>query len=100
MSLMSHGYYLQGCCATQDWPVAREALMRTTLDIRDDVLQQVKEYAAARSMPAGAAASYLLQQALNRPLGTRIENGFEVFDVPGDSPVVTLEHTLRLEDEL
>jgi hypothetical protein len=51
-------------------------------------------------MPAGAAASYLLQQALNRPLGTRIENGFEVFDVPGDSPVVTLEHTLRLEDEL
>ncbi len=74
--------------------------MRTTLDIRDDILQQVKEYAAARSMPAGAAASYLLQQALNRPLGTRIENGFEVFDVPGDSPVVTLEDTLRLEDEL
>ena len=74
--------------------------MRTTLDIRDDVLKQVKEYAAARSISNGAAASYLLQQALNRPLGTRTENGFEVFDVPGDSPVVTLEHTLRLEDEL
>jgi hypothetical protein len=29
-----------------------------------------------------------------------MENGFEVFDVPSDSPVVTLEHTLRLEDEL
>lgn len=74
--------------------------MRTTLDIRDDVLAQVKEYAAARSMPTGAAASFLLNQALNRPLGTRIENGFEVFDVPLDSPVVTLEHTLHLEDEL
>jgi hypothetical protein len=74
--------------------------MRTTLDIQDDVLEQVKQYAVARSMPTGAAASYLLQQALNRPLGTRMENGFEVFDVPGDSPVVTLEHTLRLEDEL
>ncbi|MGA3370931.1 MAG: hypothetical protein ABSC48_04130 [Terracidiphilus sp.] len=74
--------------------------MRTTLDIRDDVLAQVKEYASARSMPAGAAASYLLDQALNRPLGTRIEDGFEVFDVPGDSPTVTLEQTLRLEDEL
>jgi hypothetical protein len=73
--------------------------MRTTLDIRDDVLAQVKEYAEARSMPIGAAASYLLSQALNRPPGTRIEDGFEVFDVPGDSPVVTLEHTLRLEDE-
>ena len=74
--------------------------MRTTLDIRDDVLKQMKEYAAARSMPDGAAASYLLHQALNRPLGTRIENGFEVFDVPSDSPIVTLEQTLRLEDEL
>jgi hypothetical protein len=74
--------------------------MRTTLDIQDDVLEQVKHYAVARSMPTGAAASYLLQQALNRPLGTRMENGFEVFDVPSDSPVVTLEHTLRLEDEL
>jgi hypothetical protein len=74
--------------------------MRTTLDIQDDVLEQVKQYAMARSMPTGTAASYLLQQALNRPLGTRMENGFEVFDVPGDSPVVTLEHTLRLEDEL
>jgi hypothetical protein len=74
--------------------------MRTTLDIQDDVLELVKHYAVARSMPAGAAASYLLRQALNRPLGTRVENGFEVFDVPGDSPIVTLEHTLRLEDEL
>ena len=74
--------------------------MRTTLDIQDEVLEQVKRYAVARSMPTGVAASYLLQQALNRPLGTRVENGFEVFDVPGDSPVVTLEHTLRLEDEL
>ena len=74
--------------------------MRTTLDIRDDVLEQVREYATARSISKGAAASYLLQQALNRPLGTRVENGFEVFDVPDDSPIVTLEHTLRLEEEL
>jgi hypothetical protein len=74
--------------------------MRTTLNINDEVLERVKEYAAARSMATGDAASYLLKQALNRPLGTRIENGFEVFDVPDDSPIVTLEHTLRLEDEL
>jgi hypothetical protein len=42
----------------------------------------------------------LLKQALRKPLGTRVENGFEVFDLPGDGPTVTLEHTLRLEDEL
>jgi len=74
--------------------------MRTTLNINDEVLEQVKQYAAARSMATGDAASYLLKQALNRPLGTRIENGFEVFDVPEDSPVVTQEHVQRLIDEL
>jgi hypothetical protein len=73
--------------------------MRTTLNIQDDVLERVKEYAALHSMATGEAASYLLLRALNRPLGTRFENGFEVFDVPEDSPVVTLEQTLRLEDE-
>jgi hypothetical protein len=74
--------------------------MRTTLNIKDEVLEQVRQFAAARSMPTGEAASYLLNQALKKPLGTRIENGFEVFDVPEGSPIVTLEHTLRLEDEL
>jgi len=74
--------------------------MRTTMNISDDVLEQVKRYAAARAMPAGQAVSLLLKQILNKPLGTRIENGFEVFDLPADSPIVTLEHTLRLEDEL
>jgi len=51
-------------------------------------------------MAAGAAMSYLLRQSLNKPLGTRVENGCTVFDVPDDSPIVTLEDTLRLEDEL
>ncbi len=74
--------------------------MRTTLNISDDVLQQVKQFAAARSMPTGAAASYLLKQALNKPLGTRIEEGFEVFDVPEDSPVISQEHVQRLIDDL
>ncbi len=74
--------------------------MRTTWNVDDEVVEDVKEYARARTMPAGKAVSLLLKQALRKPLGTRIENGFEVFDVPGDSPIVTLEHTLHLEDEL
>jgi hypothetical protein len=74
--------------------------LRTTLKIDDEVLKEVKQYAAARSMATGEATTYLLRQALNKPIGTRLENGFEVFDVPEDSPIVTLEHTLRLEDDL
>jgi hypothetical protein len=74
--------------------------VRTTWNVDDDVVEDLKEYARARTMPAGKAVSILLKRALHQPLGTRIENGFEIFDVPQDSPIVTLEHTLHLEDEL
>ena len=74
--------------------------MRTTWNVDDEILEEIKEYARVRKMPAGKAVGLLVRQALRRPLGTRIENGFEIFDLPHDSPIVTLEHTLRLEDEL
>jgi hypothetical protein len=74
--------------------------MRTTVNIDDEVLEEVKRYARARTIPAGDAISYLLKQALRKPLGTRVENGFTVFDVPDDSPIVTQEHVQRLIDEL
>ncbi len=74
--------------------------MRTTIDIKDQVLQRVKEYAAARSISNGAAANELLERGLNARLGIRYEEGVALFDVPEESPVVSLENTLRLEDEL
>jgi hypothetical protein len=74
--------------------------VRTTLDIRDDVLELVKEYAAIRSMSYGAAASEILEKGLKSKVGIRYESGFPVFDVPAGSPIVTLEQTLELEDEL
>ena len=74
--------------------------MRTTLNISDDVFNKLKQYAHTRSMPAGEAVSFLLRQALDRPLGTRMEDGFNVFDVPDDSPVVSQEHVQRMIDEL
>jgi hypothetical protein len=74
--------------------------MRTTWNVDEEIVHEVKAYARARTMPAGKAVSVLLKQALQQRLGTRKEGGFEVFNVPEDSPIVTLEHTLRLEDEL
>ncbi len=74
--------------------------MRTTIDIKDQVLQRVKEYAEARSISNGAAATELLERGLNARLGIRYEEGVALFDVPEESPVVSLENTLRLEDEL
>lgn len=74
--------------------------MRTTVNIEDEVLDEVRQYARARTMPAGDAISYLLKQALRKPLGTRVEKGFLVFDVPEDSPIVSQEHAQRLIDEI
>lgn len=42
--------------------------MRTTINFNDEVLEQVRQYAAGRSVPTGEAASYLLSHALNNRL--------------------------------
>ena len=73
--------------------------MRTTLDIRDDVLERVKEYAAARSISNGAAASDILERGFNAEVPTKWENGILVFS-PGPAGAVTAEHVMRLKDKM
>jgi hypothetical protein len=74
--------------------------MRTTLDIRDDVLQQVKEFAAARHISQGVAVSTILERGLNAPVPTKWENGILIFSPGPGSEIITLEKTLALEDEM
>ncbi len=74
--------------------------MRTTLNIDDEVLEELKRYASARSISAGEAATSLIIDGLRKPLGTRVEQGFTVFDVPAYSPALSQEHIQRLIDEL
>ncbi|HWE83470.1 MAG TPA: hypothetical protein VG267_00895 [Terracidiphilus sp.] len=73
--------------------------MRTTLDIRDEVLEKVKAYAAARSISNGAAISELAERGLKADVPTRWENGLLVFD-PGPEGAVTAEHVMKLKDDL
>lgn len=74
--------------------------MRTTLDIRDDVLEQVREYAATRAISYGAAASEILERGLNAVVPTKWENGLLVFDPGPESKTITLEHALAIEDAM
>lgn len=75
--------------------------MRTTLNLDDDILEVLKEYADRRSLALGKAASELMRRGLSTPLQTRLENGFYTVVLPDDSPVVTTEHVQRLlEDEI
>jgi hypothetical protein len=74
--------------------------MRTTLSLDDDVIPLVKRYADGRSLTLGKAASELIRKGLRAPTPTRVENGFVVFDVPPDSPPITLELVNRVRDEI
>ena len=62
--------------------------MRTTLSIDDDVLQVAREIAEACHIPLGEAVSTLARRGM-RPIGLRMSaDGFPVFDVPDDFPMI------------
>jgi hypothetical protein len=73
--------------------------VRTTVDIRDDVLKKVKEYAAARSISKSDAVSDMLERGFNAEVPTKWENGILIFS-PGPSGAVTAEHVMKLKDEM
>ena len=74
--------------------------MRTTLNLDDAVLEDLKDYANSRSVPLGKAASDLLRKGLTSKTPTRRVNGFVVFDIPAGSRKVTTELVKKLESEL
>ena len=73
--------------------------MRTTLDIDPEVLQAVRQIAAARSKSIGAVVSELVRRGLASQAKTRSRHGFPVFDVPKSAPPLTPDDIKRGEDE-
>jgi negative regulator of replication initiation len=69
--------------------------MRTTISLDDDAFRLVKRYAASRSLALGKAASELVRRAFSVPRPTRAVNGVQVFDLPPDSPRVTMKKVLE-----
>jgi hypothetical protein len=75
--------------------------MRTTLNLDDDVLERLKDYADDRSVALGKAASELMRRGLDAPLQTRLVNGVHTVVLPPNSPAVSTEKVKQLlEDEL
>lgn len=74
-------------------------MMRTTLDIDDDVLQAAKELAAARRMTAGKILSELARQALEPKLEYTLRNGVPVLPHRSGAPLITVEDVERWLDE-
>jgi hypothetical protein len=71
--------------------------MRTTISLDDDALQLVKRYAASRSLALGKAISELVRRAFTVPRPTREVNGLQVFDLPPESPRVTMKKVMELD---
>jgi negative regulator of replication initiation len=71
--------------------------MRTTISIDDDVCRLAKRYAASRSLALGKAVSELLRRAFTMPRPTRTVNGLQVFDLPAESPRVTMKKVQDLD---
>lgn len=74
--------------------------MRTTINLDDDVLASLKEYAESRSLALGKAASELIRKGLASETPTKLVNSIVVFDVPANSPRITTERVAELESEL
>lgn len=72
--------------------------MRTTLSLDDDIFEIVKQYAESRSVGLGKAVSELVRRGYTVPRPTRVVNGVQVFDLPANSPVVTIKKIQELED--
>jgi hypothetical protein len=73
--------------------------MRTTLNLDDDVVQLLKNYASDRSIPLGTAASELVRRGLETPVQLRMVNGFYAVDLPPGGPQVSSARVKELLEE-
>jgi hypothetical protein len=76
-----------------------EEIMRTTVDLEEDVLLAAKEIAKQRGNTLGQVLSDLARQALTRRTPVSTKYGLPVFPVQPDAGVVTLELVNHLRDE-
>ena len=77
------------------------AMMRTTLDLEDDVLMAAKELAAARHTTAGKVVSDLVRQALTPRRATRVRNGVPLLPArPRGAPRLTMKRVNELRDDV
>ena len=73
--------------------------MRTTIAMDDEAFAIAKKYAKSRSLRFGKAVSELVRRGAGYRCPTREANGFIMFDPGRDSPTVTNEQVLELEEE-
>lgn len=75
------------------------SLMRTTLNLPDDVYAAARSLALQRNVSLGEAVGELVRSALKPSNRIDSRNNFPCFTVGANAEPITLQHTLELEDE-
>ncbi len=75
-------------------------MMRTTINIPDDVYEIVRSHANLKRISLGAAVAELVRLGLSEGHAIDEAKPFPCFDLPGTARPITLEQTVRAEDEL
>ena len=65
--------------------------MRTTLNIENEALLEIKNYAQARDISLGQAASDLVHRGAESLPRFKMKNGWVVFEIPPETPPLTNE---------
>ena len=77
-----------------------DRVMRTTLDLDDDVLQAAKEIAAAKGLTAGKVVSDLVRKALEPVARAEVRNGVPLMPrQAAGTPKMTMALVNELRDE-
>ena len=74
-------------------------MMRTTLNLPDDITDVIRSFAEARAVSLGDAAAELIRRGLRSDGRLAEREGIPCFAVPTDAVPITLEQTLVAEDE-
>ena len=87
---------------THQQPLKREAAMRTTLAIDDDVLAAARSLAERQSVSVGEVISALARQGLQRKTrgAPTVRNGVPLLPTRKTATPVTMELVNQLRDEL
>jgi hypothetical protein len=75
-------------------------MMRTTLNLPDDIYEVARGFAAAKGLPLGEAVAELVRKGLSASPRITQQSPFPSFAVPPGARPITLEQTLAAEEEL
>jgi len=74
-------------------------MMRTTVNLPDDVAAAARSLAQLKGVSLGDAVAELVRRGLNPPPQVDVSKPFPCLALPADATPITLERTLQAEDE-